>query len=140
MNPIKTSPEEAKKAYLTGHYPYMIQAFVIAAQRVPAWRLASDGTPCSSWDVLRFAQHYDEGHPRKEDDKSFFFVSLEGAIGYSASGVEYQVNWIFIPMGPGPERDALVQKALQEVEEAATKEEAAAKQEVAPESDNETEK
>lgn len=136
----KATPEEARKAYLTGHYPYMVQAFVIAAQRVPAWRLASDGTPCSAWDVLRFAQHYDETHPRKEEDRSFFFVSLEGAIGYSASGVEYQVNWVFIPMGPGPERDALVQKALKEVEEAAAKEEADAKKEVAPGSANETEK
>ena len=123
MDQNKVTPEEAKKAYLTGHFPYMVQAFVIAAQRVPAWRLASDGTPCSYWDVLRFARHYDDEHPRKEGDRSFFYVTLEGAIGYSASGVEYQVSWVFIPMGPGAERDALVKKSLEEFEKAVAEEE-----------------
>ncbi len=123
MDPDKVTPEEAKKAYLTGHYPYMTQAFVIAANRVPAWRLASDGTPCSSLEVLGFAQHYDETHPRKEDDRSFFYVTLEGAIGYSASGVEYQIEWIFLPMEPGAERDTLVQEALDTLDKAVAEEE-----------------
>ena len=125
MDQNKVTPEEAKKAYLTGHFPYMTQAFVMAANRVPAWRLASDGTPCSSWEVLAFAQRYDEEHPRAEDDRSFFYVTLEGAIGYSASGVEYQIDWVFLPMEPGAERDALVQKALETFEKAAEEEMAA---------------
>ena len=123
MDENKVTPAEAKKAYFTGHYPYMTQAFVIAANRVPAWRLASDGTPCSSWDVLGFAKNYDEEHLRKEGDRSFFFVTLEGAIGFCPTGVEYQVNWIFFPMEPGAERDALVQKSLDTFEKAVAEEE-----------------
>ena len=122
MEENKVTPAEAKKAWLTGHFPYMVQAFVMAAQRVPAWRLAKDGTPCSSWDVLRFAQHYDETHPRKEGDRSFFYVTLEGAIGYSEAGVEFLISWLFYPMEPGAERDALVAKALSELERAETEE------------------
>lgn len=125
MDQNKVTPEEAKKAYLTGHYPYMTQAFVIAANRVPAWRLASDGTPCSSWEVLGFAQRHDEEHPRKEGDPSFFFVTLEGAIGFCPTGVEYQVRWIFFPMEPGTERDALVKKSLDTFEKAVAEEQAA---------------
>ena len=57
-NKNKCTPEEAKKAYFTGHYPYMVQAFAIASMKVPAWRLASDGTPVQMFDVLRFAQKW----------------------------------------------------------------------------------
>ena len=102
----KLSLEEKK--ILIGHYPYMMQALAVAARRVPAWRLAKDGTPCSLFDVFSFAKKYDEAHPRKEGDPSFFSVSFEGAIGFSESGLEYAVAWFFLPMEPGKERDALV--------------------------------
>ena len=102
----KLSPQE--KTILIGHYPYMLQALAVAVRRVPAWRLAKDGKPCSLLDVYTFAKSFDEAHPRKEDDPAFFSVSYEGAIGYSESGLEYAVSWFFLPMEPGKERDALV--------------------------------
>ena len=120
-----------EKKILIGHYPYMLQALAVAARRVPAWRLAKDGAPCSLFDVFTFAKKYDESHPRKEGDPSFFSVSFEGAIGYSESGLEYAVSWLFLPMEPGKERDALVkidqleymkaEAELKEREEAAKK-------------------
>lgn len=97
-----------EKNILIGHYPYMLQALAVAARRVPAWRLAKDGKPCSLLDVFTFAKSFDEAHPRKEGDPAFFSVSFEGAIGYSESGLEYAVAWFFLPMEPGKERDALV--------------------------------
>ena len=97
-----------EKNILIGHYPYMLQALAVAVRRVPAWRLAKDGKPCSLLDVFTFAKSFDEAHPRKEGDKAFFSVSYEGAIGYSESGLEYAVAWFFLPMEPGKERDALV--------------------------------
>lgn len=102
----KLTPEE--KNILIGHYPYMLQALAVAVRRVPAWRLAKDGKPCSLLDVYTFAKSFDEAHPRKKGDKAFFSVSYEGAIGYSESGLEYAVAWFFLPMEPGKERDALV--------------------------------
>lgn len=124
-NKNKCTPEEAKKAYFTGHYPYMVQAFAIASMKVPAWRLASDGTPVQMFDVLRFAQKWDDEHPRKEGDRSFFYVSLEGAIGYSDTGLEYHIQWIFIPMEDCEERNKLIKQTVKEFEEAEKEEEAA---------------
>ena len=69
-------------------------------------------------DVFQAAKKYDESHPRKEDDHSFFYVSLEGAIGYCPTGLEFQVSWLFVPMEPGKERDALVAKVKEEFEAA----------------------
>ena len=97
-----------EKKILMGRYPYMLQALAVAARRVPAWRLAKDGKPCSLLDVYTFGKSFDEAHPRKDDDPAFFSVSSEGAIGYSESGLEYAVSWFFLPMEPGPARDALV--------------------------------
>lgn len=107
-----------EKKILIGHYPYMMQALAVAANRVPAWRLSKDGKPCSLLDVFSFAKKYDATHPRKEDSRDFFMVSFEGAIGYSETGVEYMTSWIFVPMEPGKERDALVQKAMEEYNQA----------------------
>lgn len=124
MEEQKCTHEEAKRAYYTGHYPYMIQAFAVAATRCHAWRLAKDGTPCSLFDVLEFAQHYDDRTQREKGDRSFFYVSLEGAIGYSPTGLEFNVEWIFIPMEPGAERVALINRAMKDFERAEREEEA----------------
>lgn len=118
MEKVNYTEEQARKAFLTGHYDYMTQALSIAVNRVPAWRLAKDLTPCPLFEVFGFAKRWDEEHPRQEGDPGCYLVSREGAIGYAASGLEYQVRWIFIPMEPGPERDALVQKTLDEFNKA----------------------
>ena len=93
--------EQLKKAVLLGHYPYMTQALAVAIERVPAWRFAETGDPCSILDVFQSAKKFDESHPRKDDDKSFFYVSLEGAIGYCPTGLEFQVVWLFFPVKKG---------------------------------------
>lgn len=127
--------EQAKKALLTGHFPYMMQAVAIAYQIVPAWRHAEKGVPCSVLDLFQAARNYDETHPRKEGDPAFFYISIEGAIGYCPTGLEFQVTWLFLPMEPGKERDALVAKVKAEVEaaeKAASEAEAAAKAAAAP--------
>ena len=120
MEKQKLTPEQeqAKKALLTGHFPYMMQAVAIAYQIVPAWRHAEKGVPCSILDLFQAARKYDETHPRKEGDLSFFYVSLEGAIGYSPTGLEFQVAWLFYPMEPGKERDAVLAKVKAEIEAA----------------------
>ena len=120
MDKQKLTPEQeqAKKALLTGHFPYLMQAVAVAYQIVPAWRYASDGTPCSVLDLYQAAKKYDETHPRKEDDNSFFYVTLEGAIGHCPTGVEFQVTWLFYPMEPGKERDAVLLKVKEELEAA----------------------
>lgn len=116
--PLTPEQQQAKKALLTGHFPYLMQAVAVAYQIVPAWRYASDGTPCSVLDLFQAAKKYDETHPRKEDDNSFFYVTLEGAIGHCPTGVEFQVTWLFYPMEPGKERDAVLAKVKQELEAA----------------------
>ena len=110
--------EQAKKALLTGHFPYMMQAVAVAYQLIPAWRHAGNGAPCSFLDLFQTARKYDETHPRKEDDNSFFYVTLEGAIGYCPTGLEFQITWLFYPMEPGKERDAVLAKVKAEMEAA----------------------
>ena len=127
---LTPAQQQAKKALLTGHFPYMMQAVAVAYQMVPAWRHAGNGTPCSVLDLFQAAKRYDETHPRKEDDNSFFYVTLEGAIGYCPTGVEFQITWLFYPMEPGKERDAVLAKVKDEVV-AAEKAEAEAKAAVA---------
>ena len=55
--------EQARKAMLTGHFPYMMQAVAVAYQMVPAWRHAEKGVPCSIIDVFNAARNYDQAHP-----------------------------------------------------------------------------
>ena len=115
---LTSAQEQAKKALLTGHFPYMTQAVAMAYQLVPAWREAVKGTPCSILDLFQTANKYDETHPRREDDHAFFYVTLEGAIGYCPTGLEFQITWLFYPMEPGQERDAIVARVKEEVEAA----------------------
>ena len=118
MEKADYTKEQARMAAVTGHYDYMAQALAVAVNLVPAWRLAKDMSPCPLFDVFRFAKRWDEEHPRKEGDHGCFFVSREGAIGYTETGLEFQVKWIFIPMEPGEERDAIVKATLEEYNKA----------------------
>lgn len=112
MEKKKLSPEQkkARKMIRIGHYPYMVQAMATAYQTCHVWRYTKDKTPCSVLDIFEVAKHYDEENPRQEGDPSFFYVSLEGAIGFCPSGLEYEIGWLFIPMEPGEERDAIEAK------------------------------
>ena len=124
--------EQIKKAVVLGHFPYMTQALAVAYERVPAWRLAGTGAPCSILDVFQSAKKMDERRPRKDDDPSFYYVSLEGAIGYCPTGLEFQVVWLFFPMEPGEERDNLMKKVKEEYDRVEAELKAKAEAEAAP--------
>lgn len=97
------------------HFLYLAQALMVAAQRTPAWRTVDEGKPCSIIDIFNLAKPYDE--KRKPADSYYFMVSAEGAICIS-TGAEYLLRWLFIPMEPGEERDALVKKVAEEYDRA----------------------
>ena len=54
-----------------------------------------------------FAKAYDEKNPLP--DGYFYRTTVEGAIGI-CFGAEYMTQWLFIPMEPSEERDALLQQ------------------------------
>lgn len=95
------------QALQTGHFPTFSMALAMAMTRCVAWRFADTGDDYSAVQLFDFAQKFDAKH--QPDGKSFFMVSCEGAIGV-APGLEYLTKWLFIPMVPGPERDAVLQK------------------------------
>ena len=107
----------------TGHYLSLMHALAAAMTRCAVWR--HDGTD-DKYDALqmcRFAEEYDRKHPIQ--DRSFYMVSAEGAIGLSP-GLEYLTKWMFIPV-VDEESVAKLQKDIRELE-AQTKAEDEAKE------------
>ncbi len=113
---------QAEEAFWTGHYPYLMQALTVAVSRCQVWRLANSDEVFTLVEVFNFAKDWDEQHPPKESE--FYLVSVEGAIGLCCY-VEYTVKWLFIPMEPGAERDALMQDMQQQLDQMAAEEEGA---------------
>lgn len=105
------SPEEL--AYRTGHYPTFSMALAMAMTRCFAWRFIETGDDYSAVQLFDFAQKFDASY--EDDGHSYFMVSGEGAIGVS-SGMEYQAKWLFIPLPPSPERDAILEKMKADIE------------------------
>ena len=99
--------KQAEEAYLTGHYPYLMQALVMAVSSCVVWRLVDSDDIFTMIDVFNFAKQWDEEHPLKNGE--FYLVSAEGAIGISP-GAEWLTKWLFIPMEAGAERDEFLQK------------------------------
>lgn len=97
--------EWAEEAFWTGHCHYMMQALALAMQRCQVWRLAKTGKVFTLVDLFEFAKAYDTEHPLSEGQ--FYRTTVEGAIGLCLE-VEYLTKWLFIPMEPGEERDALL--------------------------------
>lgn len=114
--------KQAEEAYFSGHYPYLMQALVMAVSSCTVWRLADSDDIFTMMDVFRFAKQWDEEHPLK--DGEFYMVSVEGAIGMSP-GAEWLTKWLFIPMEDGPERDALLKDLDERMAQMAAEEEAA---------------
>lgn len=114
--------KQAEEAFWTGHYPYLLQALIVAQEQCQVWRLTHSDDVFTLLELLNFAKDWDEQHPLKEGD--FYLVSVEGAIG-QCHYVEYSVNWLFTPMEPCPERDALMEKMQQRMAQSATEEEGA---------------
>lgn len=98
----------------TPHFPYLAQALAVAMSRCAVWRYAQDGTPFSVLEIFGMAKEMDEKRP--EDSTSFYMVSAEGAIGLSP-GKEYLTQWLFIPMEEGPERDAVIARMKETMDE-----------------------
>ena len=105
MNDKQQIDEKALRGVRIGHYRTLVQALTMAMMKCMAWRDADGGQTFSAKDLFDFAQKYDELHPL--DDDQFYMVSREGAIGLSP-GLEWLTQWMFIPMAPGAERDAVV--------------------------------
>lgn len=110
LSPQEQNHEWAEEAFWTGHCHYLLQALALATQRCQVWRLHDTGDVFTLIELFDFAKAYDEEHPLREGE--FYRTTVEGAIGLSL-GAEYLTKWLFIPMEPGAERDALL-KELQE--------------------------
>lgn len=99
--------EWAEEAFWTGHCHYLMQALALAMQRCQVWRLTDTGDVFTLIELFDFAKAYDKEHPL--DDNQFYRTTIEGAIGLCLQ-VEYQTHWLFTPMEPGEERDALLRE------------------------------
>lgn len=106
--------EWAEEAFWTGHCHYLMQALALAMQRCQVWRLAKTGDVFTLIELFEFAKAYDTEHPLSEGQ--FYRTTVEGAIGLCLE-VEYLTKWLFIPMEPGEERDALLQELKGKMEQ-----------------------
>jgi hypothetical protein len=105
--------EEATKIFFTGHYPRRLQALFIAMQRCMVWRDAATNASITYFDLFDLAKQGDDQHPTI--DGTFYIVSHEGAIGFCPTGKEYNVEWRYIPMEPGEERDQLLKEVVEKL-------------------------
>lgn len=78
----------------TGHYHSLLHALAAAMTRCVIWRYAGTEDKYNVLQLFRFAEDFDKEHPIQ--DRSFYMVSAEGAIGLSP-GMEYLTKWMFIP-------------------------------------------
>lgn len=78
----------------TGHYHSLLHALAAAMTRCVIWRYAGTEDKYNVLQLFRFAEDFDKEHPIQ--DRSFYMVSAEGAIGVSP-GMEYLTKWMFIP-------------------------------------------
>lgn len=106
--------EYAEKAFWTGHYHYMMQALAVAMSHTMVWRLVGNGTAFTLKELFEFAKSEDVKH--ELTGTQFYMVSREGAIGLSP-GLEYLTQWIFVPMEPCEQRDALEKQMREYIEE-----------------------
>lgn len=121
--------QQAEDAYMTGHYPYMLQALVVAQDRCQVWRMTNSDDVFTIIELFNFAKDWDEQHPPK--DGEFYLVSAEGAIGL-CRWVEYSVLWLFTPMEPCPERDELLKDMVARLADMAAEEQAAQSSQSSP--------
>lgn len=78
----------------TGHYLSLTHALAAALTRCVIWRHEGTDDKYDALQLCRFAEEFDKEHPIQ--DRSFYMVSAEGAIGVSP-GLEYLTKWMFIP-------------------------------------------
>lgn len=78
----------------TGHYFSLMHALAVAMARCVIWRYNGTDQKYDILQMFRFAEEFDKEHPIQ--DRSFYMVSSEGAIGVTP-GMEYLTKWLFIP-------------------------------------------
>ena len=76
------------------HFRSLIEALGAAMTRCVVWRYADSDEKYNALQLYRFAEAFDRENPVQ--DRSFYLVSAEGAIGVSP-GAEYLTRWMFIP-------------------------------------------
>ncbi len=113
MTPEQQNREWAEEAFWTGHCHYLMQALALAMQRCQVWRLAGTDSVFTLIEIFNFAKAYDAEHELAEGQ--FYRTTVEGAIGVCL-GVEYLTQWLFTPMEPGAERDALLEELKQKLD------------------------
>ena len=96
------------------HAQSFMHALGIAMMRAVAWREIDTGKAFSPKDLYDFAKKYDEEHPL--DEYYYYMVSREGAIGISP-GLEWLTEWMFIPMEECEERDFLLKRMTEELQD-----------------------
>ena len=112
MTPEQQNREWAEEAFWTGHCHYLMQALALAMQRCQVWRLAGTDSVFTLIEIFNFAKAYDAEHELAEGQ--FYRTTVEGAIGICL-GAEYLTQWLFTPMEPGAERDALLEELKQKL-------------------------
>ena len=118
----------------TGHYLSLMHALAAALTHCVVWRHEGTDDKYDALQMCRFAEEFDREHPIQ--DRSFYMVSAEGAIGISP-GLEYLTKWMFIP-SMDEESIAKLQKDIQDLE-AQTKAEEEARQEAEEQAHKEAE-
>ena len=113
MTPEQQNREWAEEAFWTGHCHYLMQALALAMQRCQVWRLAGTDSVFTLIEIFNFAKAYDAEHELPEGQ--FYRTTVEGAIGICL-GAEYLTQWLFTPMEPGAERDALLEELKQKLD------------------------
>lgn len=97
------------------HYKNLMSALGDAMPMCLAWKLAgTENNYFNARDLFAFAR-YDDKEEGSLKEGQFYVVSAEGAIGI-ASGYEYLVKWMFIPLeGDVYEREVLrLEKELEQ--------------------------
>lgn len=108
----------------TGHYFSLMHALAVAMARCVIWRYNGTDQKYDILQLFRFAEEFDKEHPIQ--DRSFYMVSSEGAIGVTP-GMEYLTKWLFIPDMDEASIEKL-QADIRQLEEQAKAEEEAKRQ------------
>ena len=101
------------RAPLFSHYRSLVKALAVAMTKCLVWR---DGDGCKIYtakELFEYAEKFD--NENRLGDSQYFMVSREGAIGISP-GLEWLTKWMFIPMGPGKERDFAMRQMVEQLQ------------------------
>lgn len=102
------SQERMAAAIDSGQYTYMMQAVLVAVNLCKVWRTDDDTRePYSIQQLAEYARQCDTYAPLVEGQ--YYVVTREGAIGL-CPGLEYETEWLFVPMEPCPLLDEMLRE------------------------------